>query len=159
MACEKEEYYSKLISDLKFQIYILKKEGIIIQKEHFKLSVRKKEMEREIIEKQNLLETYEIKYISTLIYKYIQEIPNFNLLSLDDAFMISKAIDKTDYSSLGKYPRFIDLENIVKYIIQVKQKYPSWELTNIHNYGRIDTLPPKNCYSYQFATPEGRMFY
>jgi hypothetical protein len=98
--------------------------------------------------------------MNTDFYQDIQNIPNFDLLTKDDLFKISGAIDKRDYNlkSDGKYPRFIDLENVVKYIIQVKHTYPLWELTNIDKYGKIDTYPPKNCYKYNFLTPEGLLF-
>lgn len=98
--------------------------------------------------------------MNTVFYQDIQNIPNFDLLTKDDLFKISKAIDKTDYNcnSDKKYPRFIDLENVVKYIIQVKHTYPLWKLIYINKFGKIDIYPPKNCYTYHFTTPEGLEF-
>jgi hypothetical protein len=99
--------------------------------------------------------------MNTVFHEDIKSIPNFDLLTKDDLFKISKAIDKKNYNSIsnGKtYPRFIDLETVVNYVIQVKQIYPLWEFTYIRKFGKIDTYPPKNCYTYHFTTPEGLEF-
>jgi hypothetical protein len=157
----KEENYSKLISDLQCKIDVLKVEENKIKQEQSKRYMEKKIIEKELTEKKILLENYKIKYsMNTIFYQDIRNIPNFDLLTENDLFKISKAIDKRDYNlnSDVKYPRFIDLENVVRYIIQVKQIYPLWELTDINKYGKIDTYPPKNCYKYQFTTPEGLLF-
>ena len=158
---KEEDDYGKLISDLTSEIIILNNEYNNIKKEQLKRYTEKQIIEKELTEKKKLLRTFEIKYsINTVFYQDIQNIPNFNLLTKDDLFKISESIDKTDYTSIsnGKYPRFIDLENIVKYIIQIKEIYPLWKLTYINKFGKIDTYPPKNCYTYHFVTPEGLMF-
>jgi hypothetical protein len=161
MIYDKEEDYSKLILDLQSEIDVLKIEDNNNKKEQLKRYTEKKRVEKELIEKRKLLQIYEIKNsITTVFYEDIQNIPNFDLLTKDDLFKISNAIDKKDYNvnSDAKYPRFIDLENVVKYIIQVKQIYPLWELNYINKFGKIDTYPPKNCYTYHFTTPEGLIF-
>jgi len=161
MFCDNEEDYSKFISDLQSEIDILKTEENDIRIEQSKRYTEKKRIEKELLEKKKLLKIYEIKLsMNTDFYQYIQNIPNFDLLTKDDLFKISGAIDKRNYNlkSDGEYPRFIDLENVVKYIIQVKQTYPLWELTYIDKYGKIDTYPPKNFYKYNFLTPEGLLF-
>jgi len=153
---ENQEDYSKLIYDLYSEIDELKTEENKIKEEQSKRYTKKKRIEKELTEKKHSL--------NTVFYQDIQNIPNFDLLTKDDLFKISKAIDKTDYNfnyncnSDKKYHRFIDLENVVKYIIQVKQIYPLWKLTYINKFGKIDIYPPKNCYTYHFITQEGLEF-
>jgi hypothetical protein len=158
MTTNGEEDYTKIISFLKSEIDVLKQEDIKIKKELFHTRIKKGEKETEIFEKEKLLQTYQIKNISKLIYQHIQKISNHELLSTDDIFKISKAIDKTDYTAFGCYPRFIDLETVVEYLIKVKQAYPLWTITNIRKSFKIETNPPKNLYGYEFTTPEGLVF-
>ena len=161
MLCDEKEDYSKLINELKEELKEKIKEHTTQEIEIRKLYSINNKKKEEIKDKKKLLQTYEIKEsLNTIFYQDIQDIPNFNLLTKDDLFKISKAIDKTDYNSIsnGKYPRFIDLENVVKYIIQVKEIYPLWDLTYVKKFGKIDTNPPKNCYIYHFTTPEGLIF-
>ena len=163
MICDKEEDYSKLIADLKEELKEKIKEQTTQEIEIRKLYSINNKKKAEIKDKKKLLQTYEIKEsVNTIFYQDIQNIPNFKLLTKDDLFKISKAIDKTNYNSTstsnGKYHRFIDLENVVKYIIQVKEIYPLWNLTYVKKFGKIDTYPPKNYYIYHFTTPEGLIF-
>ena len=161
MTCNKEEDYSKLISDIQSEIDVLKEKENTIRIEQSKRYTEKKSIEKELTEKKQLLKIYEIKHsMNTIFCQDIENISNFHLLTKDDLFKISKAIDKRDYNLNfnSNYPRFIDLEDVVKYIIQVKQIYPLWELTYINKFGKIDTYPPKNCYTYHFTTPEGLLF-
>ena len=69
----------------------------------------------------------------------IQKIPGNELVSRDERLKILEAMDKTDYK---RDPEFIDLENMFRHVIQTKQVFPLWNLTDVQKIGKIDTYPP-----------------
>lgn len=93
-----------------------------------------------------------------IIDEYISNIENFDLLNEEELKIITSKMDKTDYRKLGDYPRWLDLENIIKYVIDIKQKYTKWTLTNLSKVGHFDRLPPKTFYNYEFKD-ENEMYF
>lgn len=159
-----EEDTILLIMDLQSEIDFLQEKEITIKEDLSKLMKEKRNIEEDLQYKKDLLQTYSIQQNwNTMFDQNIKNIAHFDLLTESDLFKISKAIDKKDYTSIvntisKKYPRFIDLENVVDYVIQVKKAYPLWELKAINLSAKLDTHPPKNYYTYYFTTPEGFVF-
>ena len=67
-------------------------------------------------------------------------------------------MDRTDYRRYGYRPRFYDFERICKEVIEIKQRYPKWRLTNMSRGGQIDTLPPYTHYRYKYKDEYGSHF-
>lgn len=161
---ENKEDYAKLILDLQITIDLLQEKDKKLTEKQVQIMKEKRDIEENLLYKKTLLQTYSIQQnMDTMFDQDIKSIPHFYLLTETDLFNISNAIDKKDYTSIvnndsKKYPRFIDLENVVSYVIQVKKAYPLWKLTKISLSGKIDTHPPKNYYTYYFTTPEGFEF-
>ena len=84
----------------------------------------------------------------------ISPINGFELLTQSELAIIFKGMDKADYRKYGNYPRFIDMEQIVKTLIKTKKKYSGWVLYNLNKKGQIDIMPPDNFYEYTFITPD-----
>ena len=52
-------------------------------------------------------------------------------------------------------PRYIDLERLVKEVIEFKKIYPGWVLDRIQKSGQYDTLPPQSFYKFTYKSPQG----
>jgi len=99
---------------------------------------------------------------SGTILKYVENIEGVDTLTKEELTAIYTGIDKTDYNeeshlkSYGKvYPRFIDLERVVKDVINFKKLYPGWILEHLARGGQYDTMPPETYYKYTYKTPQG----
>jgi hypothetical protein len=123
-----------------------------------------KESERKIKLSDNTLRSLakEIKKMEQIIetenmFESVNNIEGFDILTKNDLFIISKGMDKTDYRQRIKsnYPRWIDLERLVKEVIHFKSIYPDWILENIIVTGHYDSLPPQNFYKFTYKTPAG----
>jgi hypothetical protein len=88
------------------------------------------------------------------MFKSFEANKNFKLFNEDELIVISKGIDKFDYTKYG-CQRFHDLDSVINYIINIKKIYQNWTLCAMRKQGQYDTLPPKNFYCYTFKTPEG----
>jgi chromosome segregation ATPase len=74
----------------------------------------------------------------------------------DKLLAITNGMDKTDYRQYNKdCPCWIDLERIVKHVIELKKHYPKWILDRVIKSGQIDVLPPETFYKFTYNTPEG----
>jgi hypothetical protein len=104
----------------------------------------------EIVESENVFET--VKYVE-----------GFDTLLQEELVAISNGMDKTDYSKMDlvrarskeSIPRWIDLERIVKSVIEFKKLYPGWILDSVARGGQYDTLPPQIFYKYTYKSPHG----
>jgi len=102
---------------------------------------------------------------SGTISKYVENIEGVDTLTKEELTTIYTGIDKTNYNedpylnSYGKvYPRFIDLERVVKMTIDIKKKYPGWILDSLNSLKwscSEESLPPRNYYSSKYITPHG----
>ena len=96
-----------------------------------------------IVESENAVET--VKYIE-----------GFDSLSQEELVSISNGMDKTDYRKHNNtFPRFYDLERLIKETIEIKQQYPGWILDKVQKSGHYDTLPPQSFYNFTFKTHLG----
>jgi hypothetical protein len=93
----------------------------------------------------------DISESKTMIGEKEKNIDGFNLLSEDELSVIAKNMNKTDYRKYGQYPRWLDLENIIKTVVEMKKRYPKFTLTNLDIGGQIDVLPPQTFYRYEFT--------
>jgi hypothetical protein len=99
---------------------------------------------------------------SNTLIKYVENIEGSDTLTKEELTAIYLGIDKTNYNkdpflkSTGKvYPRFIDLERVVKMTIDIKKQYPGWILNTLKWTSSEDSLPPRNYYSSVYITPHG----
>jgi predicted DNA-binding protein YlxM (UPF0122 family) len=93
----------------------------------------------------------DISESKTMIGEKEKNIDGFNLLSEDELSVIAKNMNKTDYRKYGQYPRWLDLENIIETVVEMKKRYPKFTLTNLDIGGQIDVLPPQTFYRYEFT--------
>lgn len=89
------------------------------------------------------------------IFNSVNNIVGFDTLLSSELLVISNGMDKTDYRRYGNFPRWNDLERLVKEVIEFKKKYPGWILEHLKNGGQLDTLPPRISYKFEYKTPEG----
>ena len=140
-----------------------KKRNIKIEREIAKNALRLVEKELSDVEhklKRISQENIRREYIAeskTMIGEKEKNIVGFNLLTEDELSVIAKNMNKTDYRKYGA-PRWLDLENIIKTVIEMKNSYPKFTLTNLDIGGQIDTLPPKTFYRYEFTDDYDRTF-
>ena len=87
----------------------------------------------------------------TMIGEKEKNINGIDLLSEEELSIIAKNMNKTDYRKHGKYPRWLDLEKIIKTVVEMKKRYPKFTLTNLDIGGRIDSMPPQTFYRYEFT--------
>ena len=92
-----------------------------------------------------------IEEAKTMIGEKEKNIDGFDLLSEDELSIIAKNMNKTDYRKHGKYPRWLDLEKIIKTVVEMKKRYPNFTLSNLDIGGQIDSLPPQTFYRYEFT--------
>ncbi len=124
----------------------------IIEQELSDVEDKLKRISQENIRRENIAES------KTMIGEKERNIDGFNLLTEDELSVIAKNMNKTDYRKYGQYPRWLDLENIIKTVIDLKNSYPKFTLTNLDIGGQIDTLPPKTFYRYEFTDDCDRTF-
>jgi hypothetical protein len=123
----------------------------IIEKELSDVEDKLNRILREFKRREDIAET------KTMIGEKEKNIDGFNLLSEDELSVIAKNMNKTDYRKYGA-PRWLDLENIIKTVVEMKNSYPKFTLTNLDIGGQIDTLPPKTFYRYEFTDDCDRTF-
>jgi hypothetical protein len=87
----------------------------------------------------------------------IRSIPGLELVSLDSLRIIEKSIDAYDYIQMG-VPKYIYFEKIIKTIINIKLKYPTWKLNKLTKGAMYNTIQPEVLYEYEFKTGDGMMF-
>ena len=93
---------------------------------------------------------------SSTIFDSVNSIDGFETLLKNELLAISNGMDKTDYRKYEtNYPRWFDLERLVKDVIKCKTQYPGWILETISIKGRLDTLPPQSSYNFTYKTPQG----
>jgi vacuolar-type H+-ATPase subunit E/Vma4 len=90
------------------------------------------------------------------VMDYVKNIEGFDLLEKGEITIIIANMDKTDYTKYNCV-RWIDLEKLVKEVINIKKKY-NWTLIYLTSGGRIDTMPPTNFYKFEYKDEDGLMF-
>jgi hypothetical protein len=123
----------------------------LVEKELSDIENKLKRISQENIRRENIAES------KIMIGEKEKNIDGFNLLSEDELSVIAKNMNKTDYRKYGA-PRWLDLENIIKTVVEMKKSYPNFTLTNLDIGGQIDTLPPKTFYRYEFTDECDRTF-
>jgi hypothetical protein len=113
---------------------------------------RKRELSKEIKKLEAIMETENM-------FELVENIEGFDTLLKSELVTISNGMNKTDYRKHGNYPRWIDLERLVKEVIAFKKLYPGWILDYIEQNGAYDTLPPETYYKYTYKTPQGHCMY
>ena len=89
------------------------------------------------------------------MFEEVKDVEGFVTLSQSELVAISNGMDKTDYRQYGKYHRWIDLEILVKGVIEFKKQYPGWILEEVNKVAQYDNLPPKSFYKFKYNTPLG----
>jgi len=93
---------------------------------------------------------------SSTIFDSVNSIDGFETLLKGELLAISNGMDKTDYRKYGtNYPRWFDLERIVKDVIKCKTQYPGWILETISIKRQLHTCPPETFYKFTYKTPQG----
>lgn len=117
---------------------------------------KKKNLTREIKKLQDIIESEDI-------YANVLWIEGFEMISQVELVAISTGMDQTNYrdmelvriSNNKNIPRYIDLERLVKEVIEFKKQYPGWILERIQKTGQYDTLPPQSFYKFTYKSPHG----
>lgn len=109
---------------------------------------RKRDIKKKIKNLENLVETENM-------FEEVKDVEGFVTLSQSELVAISNGMDKTDYRQYGKYPRWLDLERLVKKVIEFKKLYPGWILEEVEKRGQYDCLPPTSFYKFTYNTPHG----
>jgi hypothetical protein len=101
----------------------------------------------------------EINEIEIKLFKndIIRSIPGLELVSLDSLRIIEKSVDAYDYIQMG-VPKYIYFEKIIKTIINIKLKFPTWKLNKLTKGAMYNTIQPEVLYEYEFKTGDGMMF-
>ena len=86
---------------------------------------------------------------SVHVFDDVRHLDGFDLLSEPELTIISTKMDREDYRQHGR-PRWMDVEMICKSVIEMKKRYPTWQLQNLSKAGQYDTLPPGNFYKYEY---------
>ena len=102
----------------------------------------------------------QIKHLETIfesenMFETVDNIEGFDTLLQEELVEISTGMDRRDYRNGGDYPRWNDLERLVKETIEIKKQYPGWILKGINNIGQYDTFPPQTLYKSIYQTPQG----
>lgn len=80
-------------------------------------------------------------------------------LSSQEMHIIVKNMDKKDYRDFGDYPRWIDLQKITDFVVEIKQQYHDWILIHIERLSiQTVNIPPNHKYIYGFNDGQGRYF-
>jgi hypothetical protein len=112
---------------------------------------KQKELLKEIKKLEEIIETENI-------FETVENIEGFDTLLQEELVAISNGMDRTNYRKICKesnYPRWYDLERLVKQVILFKKLYPGWILDSLAKRGQVDILPPETFYKYTFKTPQG----
>ncbi len=110
---------------------------------------KKKDLSKEIKKLEDIIEAEDI-------YTNVLWIEGFETLSQHELVAITNGMNKTDYREYGsRYPRWLDLERIVKEVIEFKKLYSGWILERLASGGQQDSLPPYTFYRYTYKTPQG----
>jgi hypothetical protein len=150
------------IAEAKNKIIILKAELAENEVEYKKLvefsTEHRKKVDLCVGKKKTL--TKEIKKLEEIleaenVFDTVQETEGFGSLLQEELVAISKGMNKTDYRKDGNYPRWYDLERLVKEIIEFKKLYPGWVLVSLESGGQDDCLPPETFYRYKYKAPLG----
>jgi len=116
--------------------------------------VRKYEVRKKIKHIEHIMETENM-------FDTIAHVEGIDTLTKEELVLISNDMDKTDYrnsilnSSKQNYPRWFDLERLVKEVIEFKKQYPGWILECLRLDGQYDTFPPQIFYRYTYKSPHG----
>jgi len=103
----------------------------------------------------------QIKHLETIIecenaVETVKYIEGFDSLLQEELVSISNGMDKTDYRKRNNtFPRFYDLERLIKDVIEIKKQYPGWILDKVQKTGYYDTTPPQTFYMFTFKTHLG----
>jgi len=100
----------------------------------------------------------EMNNINNIIGEKEKKLEGFNLLTENELEIIIKNMDKNDYRKFGNYPRWLDLERIIKSIIDIKNIYPNWILTNLSSDLQYETIPPQTFYNYEYKDGNNKYF-
>jgi hypothetical protein len=109
---------------------------------------RKKDLSQQIKNLERIIDTENV-------FESVQGVEGFDTLLQEELVAISNGMDKTDYRKFGNYPRWHDLEKLVKEVIAFKKLYPGWILESLTRGGQYDTLPPQTFYRYTYKSPHG----
>jgi chromosome segregation ATPase len=109
---------------------------------------KKRELSKEIKKLEEIIE-------SENMFETVENIEGFDTLLQEELVTISNGMDKTDYRKRGNYPRWYDLERLVKEVIAFKKLYPGWILESLTKSGQYDTLPPQTFYRYTYNSTHG----
>jgi hypothetical protein len=118
---------------------------------------------QQLEEKKKEIEHYENEKILETMIPSIRQIEGFSIISETEMTIITKGIDKTDYTTMletqqqEELPdKWFDLEGILKDIIIIKRKYIDWRLIKVMKKEQYynDSFPPKNYYEFTYKTPE-----
>ena len=143
----------------KNQVVGLKTELSQMQDEYDKIvmEANEKTLKKQLYESRINDISNEIKKLeSEDMFYCVKEIEGFDKLLSRELLAIANGMDKTDYRQYNKdCPRWIDLERIVKHVIELKKHYPKWILDRVIKSGQIDVLPPESFYKFTYNTPEG----
>jgi hypothetical protein len=156
-----DDLFFENFENAKYMIEQMKSEIIEIENQKNTFFIEYNEIQNKIIECNNkssiLLK--KIKQIEEYmereyLFESVKHIDGFNNLSKEELLNISNGMDKTNYRKLSSdnLPRWIDLEYIVKKIIEFKKLYPGWTLDSIQKNRNHE---PNTCYKFIFKTPHG----
>jgi len=132
--------------NIKIEREVAKNALRVVEKKLSEVEDKLKRISQENIRRENIAES------KTMIGEKERNIDGFNLLTEDELSVIAKNMNKTDYRKYGvNYPRWLDLETIIKTVVEMKKRYPKFTLTNLDIGGQIDMLPPQTFYKYEFT--------
>lgn len=137
------------ISQIKVESNKFTKEYREIQKKLSLCTEQINQKKKEIKELQKIIE-------SENVFDSVAGIEGFDTLNADELLAISNGMDRTDYTKYSSnIPRWLDIERLVKEVIEFKKQYEGFVLQRISICGKYDTLPPKNSYKFTYKTPQG----
>ncbi len=130
------------IAALEQEISLLKDEIVNLSRQKVEIEITRLEKSKKLEELNFLVDNLKIEVLSKTMFDDVKTIEGFELISPEEQILITKGIDKTDYTSYGK-PRWMDLERVINKIITVKTKYPGWVLTNLNKskIGKLNISP------------------
>ena len=95
------------------------------------------------------------------VFETVRQIEGFDTLNQEELIIIKNGMNKVNYRKMdlvrnrAELPRWIDLERLVKQVIEFKKTYPGWILERIAANGQYDSLPPQTFYKFTYKTPHG----
>jgi hypothetical protein len=147
---------NKELAELNAYILPARREKTILMK-------KVRELERTEENINNIIRELEVKIknvkdliLTEDIFRPFESTYGYNLLTELDKLHIYHGMDKINYQELDEnLPRYIDLEKIINFIIDIKSRYINFILISVKIGKQITLLPPKTDYVYTFKTPEG----